>query len=239
MCFTVNVNIVKEELERRYDAVLIDHDNYRPSYYYHAFAFPDLPVICSEDPGKIKLMRWGLIPNWVRSSAEASDIRLKTFNARGVSLAEKPAFSESIKARRCLIPVRGFFEWQHIGKEKIPWYIYGAIDPVISLAGLYDSWNDYETGEKLSTFTIITTGANELLARIHNSKERMPVILDRESEKSWLNLSSEDALSLLNPCPDELLKAHTISPLINSKTAEKNVPALIEPYEYYRQNLLF
>lgn len=239
MCFTVNVNIVKEELERRYNAVFIDTDNYRPSYYYHAFAFPDLPVICSEDPGKIKLMKWGLIPGWVRSPSEADEIRLKTLNARASGLAKKPSFSESFKSRRCLVPVRGFYEWQHAGKNKIPWYIYNAKDSVMTLAGLYDTWTDKITGEELSTFTVITTDANALLSRIHNSKERMPAILGKESEKKWLDLSAADAESLLSPLPDGILKAHTISPLISSRTAEKNVRELIEPYEYYSQNTLF
>ena len=79
MCFTVNVNLIKEELENRYGATLIDPDKYRPSYYYHAFGLPSLPVICSDSPSSIKLLKWGLIPSWTKSIDEAnviSDIKL-------------------------------------------------------------------------------------------------------------------------------------------------------------------
>jgi len=120
MCFTVNVNLIKEELENRYVATLIDPDKYRPSYYYHAFAFPDLPAICSDSPEKIRLLKWGLIPSWVKSSDAADEMRLKTFNARSDSVDNKPSFSSSFKTKRCILPVAGFFEWQHRGKENIP-----------------------------------------------------------------------------------------------------------------------
>ncbi len=124
MCFTVNVNLIKEELENRYGATLIDPDNYRPSYYYHAFSLPELPAICSADPEKIRLLRWGLIPYWTRSIEDANEIRYKTFNARSESIDKKPSFSSPVRSRRCIIPLKGFFEWQHAGKRKIPWYIY-------------------------------------------------------------------------------------------------------------------
>ncbi len=240
MCFTVNVNLVKEELESRYGATLIDHDNYRPSYYYHAFAFPSMPVICSDNPATIKLLNWGLIPGWTRSREEADEIRLKTLNARAGSIRDKPSFSASFRSKRCIVPVKGFFEWQHVGKQKIPWYIYHAENEILTLAGLYDEWTEKSTGDIFRTFTIITSDANDYLAKIHNSKERMPVILGKESEKQWLDISiQEEALSLLRIFPSSDLKAHTISPLINSRTAEKNVPSLILPYNYNQQGVLF
>jgi putative SOS response-associated peptidase YedK len=239
MCFSVNVNLVKEELESRYGAKFLDPDSYRPSYYYHAFSIPDLPAICSDAPDKIKLLKWGLIPSWTKTSADAEEVRLKTFNARCESIHDKPSFSGSFISKRCLIPVKGFFEWQHNGREKTPWYIYQYNDDVMSLAGLYDEWTENETGNRLRTFSIITTDANSLLSEIHNSKKRMPVVLDKASEKNWIDLSlpKSDALKLLKPVPSEYFKAHTIGPLINSRTAEKNTPEVIRPYSY--GNLLF
>jgi putative SOS response-associated peptidase YedK len=241
MCFTVNVNIIKEELENRYGATLIDPDKYRPSYYYHAFSLPELPVICSSDPSKLRMLRWGLIPSWTKSRTDADEIRYKTFNARAESIATKPSFSASVASRRCIVPIKGFFEWQHSGKEKIPHYIRLHDEQIMSLAGLYDEWTDNSSGETFSTFTVITTDANELMAEIHNSARRMPAILDNESEKLWINmaLSSGDALQVLKPYPASLLKAHTISPLITSRTADRNTPELIKPFSYFRDNLLF
>jgi Uncharacterized conserved protein len=241
MCFTVNVNVIKEELENRYGATLIDPDKYRPSYYYHAFSLPSIPAICSGDPSKIQLLMWGLIPGWTKSINEANIIRYKTFNARSESIATKPSFSSSFRSKRCIIPVKGFFEWQHIGNEKIPWYIYHTENEVLSIAGLYDDWTENNTGEVFSTFSIVTTEANELMAHIHNSGKRMPLILDKSAETKWIDLSTsqDDAINLLNPSPSEILKAHTISPLINDRSGNRNTPEVIQPYNYPGENLLF
>jgi putative SOS response-associated peptidase YedK len=241
MCFTVNVNLVKEELENRYGATLIDPDKYRPSYYYHAFALPEMPVICSATPSQIRLLKWGLIPSWTRNIDDANSIRFKTFNARAESVDSKPSFTSSFKTKRCLVPVKGFFEWQHAGKEKIPWYICHAEDEILTFAGLYDEWTENNTGEVFNTFTIITTTANDLMAEIHNSAKRMPAILDKNDESRWLNLSisEEDAQSLLKPAPAPVLKAHTLSSLVNDRTADRNSPQVIQPYNYNAGNLLF
>jgi putative SOS response-associated peptidase YedK len=241
MCFTVNVNLIKEELQNRYGATLIDPDKYRPSYYYHAFGLPSLPAICSDKPDKIRLLTWGLIPSWTKDIDQANIVRYKTFNARSESIESKPSFSSSFRSKRCIIPVAGFFEWQHVEDKKIPWYIYHSEYEIFSLAGLYENWTESSTGEAYSTFSVVTTDANDLMAIIHNSGKRMPVILNKSSEKTWLDLSitGEDAQKLLVPCPSDLLRAHTISPLINSRTADRNVAEVIEPYIYPGSNLLF
>ena len=241
MCFSVNVNLIKEELEDRYGTTLIDIDNYRPSYYYHAFSLPEVPALCSGKPNKFQLLKWGLIPSWTKSIGDANVIRYKTFNARAESIALKPSYSLSFRSKRCLIPVKGFFEWQHIGKEKIPWYIYHSENEIISIAGLYDEWIENSTGELHSTFSIITTDANEMMAEIHNSARRMPVILDKSEETRWIDLSvsSEETISLLKPCPSEFLKAHTISPLVNDRNSNRNTPDVITPYKRPTDNLLF
>jgi putative SOS response-associated peptidase YedK len=241
MCFTVNVNLIKEELENRFGATLIDPDNYRPSYYYHAFALPELPAICSGSPSEIRLLKWGLIPSWTKSIDDANVIRYKTFNARSESIEQKASFSSSFRSKRCIIPVKGFFEWQHVGKEKIPWYIYHSGDEILSMAGLYDEWIESNTGEGFTTFSIITTDANDLMAEIHNSAKRMPAIMDRAKEKEWIDLSTSpaDALNLLKPSAAGYLKAHTISPLINDRISNRNTPEVIKPYSYKSENLLF
>lgn len=240
MCFSVNVNLIREDLESRYGATLIDHDEYRPSYYYHAFSIPEMPVICSDDISRIRLFKWGLIPADTKNPADAENIRMKTFNARAESIAKKPSFATSFKSKRCIIPVKGFFEWQHSGKDRIPWYIYHPDNDIMSIAGLFDTWMSEETGEILNTFTLITTEANELLSRIHNSAKRMPVILETENEKLWVdkNQSEQALLNMLKPYSFEL-KAHTISPLVNSKKEDKNTPEVIKPYNLPLQNTLF
>jgi len=234
MCFTVNVNLVKEEIEDRFGVKFPDKYRYEPSYYYHAFAFPEIPAICSGNPQNARLLKWGLIPPWTKTTEDAKEIRLKTFNARAESVNSKPSFSSSFRSKRCLIPVRGFYEWQHAGSKKIPWYIYHAVNDIFALAGLYSEWTAPDSEEPLATFAVITTEANELMAEIHNSKKRMPVILDREDEKKWIDekLAPDEALNMLRPSPSEILKAHTIGPLVNDRTANRNTPEVIKPYSW-------
>jgi putative SOS response-associated peptidase YedK len=241
MCFSVNVNLVKEELENRFGATFLDPDKYSPSYYYHAFALPRLPAICSGKNDTIDLLRWGLIPSWVKNQTEASEIQFKTFNARAESVNTKPSFSVPFNSKRCIIPVKGFFEWQHVSGKKIPWYIYHHNNEIISLAGLWDEWTSNDTGEKISTFSIVTTDANELMAKIHNSAKRMPVILDRKNEQSWLDITypKEKVIALLKPCSNEVLSAHTISDLINDKSRNRNTPGLISKYDWKTNGSLF
>lgn len=240
MCFTVNVNIVREELEERYGATLTDRDNYRPSYYYHAYSLPTLPVVCSDAPTAIRLFRWGLIPSWARDEQEADEILLKTFNARSETLDVKPAFRDSFVSRRCLVPVRGFFEWQHIGGRKVPWYIRLRDEDIFSLAGVWDSWT-IRGGVTLNTFSVVTTRANSLMEEIHNTKKRMPVILPSAVEKLWLRgeMSRDMASPLMMPVTSEMLEAYTVSPLITNARADRNRPELIMPYNYPVQGLLF
>ncbi len=240
MCFSVNVNLVKEEIEDRYGVNFPDKYRYEPSYYYHAFSLPELTAICSGTPA-VRSLKWGLIPPWVRNAEDADEIRYKTFNARSESLKEKPSFSSSFRSKRCLIPVRGFYEWQHVGKEKIPWYIYSVNNEILTLAGLYSEWQNKESGELLNTFAIITTEANEMMAEIHNSKKRMPAILQKDEEKEWidLNISPDVASGLLKPCPDNILKAHTIGPLVSDRYADKNTPEVIKEFKRDIKNTLF
>jgi len=240
VCFTVNVNIVREELEQRYGAELIDHDKYRPSYYYHAYSLPLMPVVCSDDPASLRLFRWGLIPSWAEDEKAANEIMVKTFNARSETIDTKPAFRESFISRRCLVPVRGFFEWQHIGGRKIPWYISLHDEDIFSLAGIWDSWK-MKGGVTLNTFSVVTTRANELMSEIHNTKKRMPVILPAGAEKLWLKevLDKASAEALMEPVAPEMLEAHTVSPLITNTRADRNRQELIMPYNYPVQGLLF
>ncbi|UCG28844.1 MAG: SOS response-associated peptidase [Bacteroidales bacterium] len=239
MCFTINVNIVKEEMERRFNTTLIDPDNYRPSYYYHAFELPRIPVISSENPDSVRLFQWGLIPSWSRNEEFANDIRYKTFNAKAETITEKPSFRNAVKIHRCLVISRGFYEWQTVGREKFPYFIYLRNNEIFAFAGIFDSWTNHETGEILNTFSIITTAANPLLEKIHNIKKRMPVILSPEDEWQWLDTSVplSQSLQLLKPYDQARMGAHTISRLITKRGAEKNVPDLVKPFAYPKASL--
>jgi len=240
MCFTVNINLTRDALESRFGAKFSHPSSFRPGYYFNAFEIPDLPVIQSEDPESIKLVKWGLIPFWVRDSKAASEIRLKTFNARAETIREKPSFRGAVKSKRCLILCRGFYEWQHRGSEKIPHYIYLEGERPLAMAGLYDDWTDRDTGEIIQTCSIITMAANPLMQEIHNSKKRMPVILKEKVENSWIDqdLAADDAMKYIIPVHENEMRYHTISRLISKRGVDKNVPELVRPFTYDNGKLL-
>lgn len=211
MCYTIKIDMTREELERRFGAKFPENDEFATGSRINAFSLPRVPVICSDRPGEIRVFTWGLIPYWIKDFKNAAEIRTKTFNAKAETLAEKPSFRNSLKRKRCLVPVNGFYEWQTLEKLKIPYYITLRDQPIVALAGLYDQWTNPETGEIHDTFTIITTRANPMMEEIHNLKKRMPVILSAGNEQSWLDLN-QDLLpaGIFEPFPQELMAAEKL-----------------------------
>ena len=185
MCFNYSLNTSIKSLEARFGAQSVK-EQFGAVYHASAFTYPKMPVITNESTDKINYFNWGLVPSWVKNDSKADDIKKFTLNARSETVFEKPSFKNSIFSRRCLIPATGFFEWQHIRKEKIPWYIFLPEQSIFSFAGIWDSYmNDNE--EEFQSFSILTCEANSFMANIHNTKKRMPVILTPQEESVWLN----------------------------------------------------
>jgi putative SOS response-associated peptidase YedK len=212
MCYTIEINLTREQLEKRFKANLDKHLPYRKQQRVSAFSLPDCPVVCSDEPDKIKLLTWGLIPFWSKDLNFANEIRMKTFNARAETIAEKASYKHAIKARRCLVLTNGFYEWQTRDKQKQPYYINLKDTEAFALAGVFDSWANKDTGEIFNTFSVITTRANPLMEKIHNVKKRMPVVLDEEAEKIWLDseLPLNKTLSYLKPYDEKLMYAEEV-----------------------------
>jgi putative SOS response-associated peptidase YedK len=127
-------------------------------------------------------MHWGLIPHW----AKDDHIRKYTLNARIETIEEKVSFKDSVN-NRCLIIADGFFEWQWLdakGHKKQKYRLHLPNDELFELAGLWSEWTDTSSGEIIKTYSILTTDANELLGKIHNSKKRMPILV--ANDKEWL-----------------------------------------------------
>lgn len=241
MCFTIEVHLTRKAIENRFSvdtSALYDFDF---NYFYRAFSNPLIPVISGNDPQSVRLMQWGLIPSWIKDRHAAEQIRRGTYNARAESLHEKPSFREPLLKGRCLVLVHGFFEWQHVKDARIPWYIKLKNDAPFAFAGLHDSWRDPANGEVTQTFSIVTTQANPLMERIHNTKKRMPVILTPDNEKEWMGgkLSLRKTKQLLLPLDEEELNAFTISPAISNSGTDPGDPAIIKPYEYPVHGTLF
>jgi putative SOS response-associated peptidase YedK len=175
----------------------------------------EMPVIVRAGENHLTIMRWGLIPSWTRDIRTAKSL----INARAETLSEKPAFRSLLKTHRCLVPASGFFEWKKEGNRKNPYYIRLTDDPLFSFAGLYDQWHNPE-GVTVSTYTIITCEANPLVASLH---DRMPVILSRQGEERWLDLSPvapEELKKILVPFPAGRMEAIPVSDLVNNPIAD-------------------
>jgi len=214
-------------------------------YHENGFDYLPSPIITAGAPDKLKLFRWGLIPHHMSERSAALSLRLHTLNCVSEEMFEKPSFKDAVKnEQRCLIPVSGFYEWRwkdDKGKEKIPHYIYLKNQPIVSLAGIYSRWKDPLTGQYYYSYAVLTTRANELMSEIHNSKKRMPVIIPRAYEKTWLSrgLSKADVMDLCRPIDSGLMRAHTIARLISQKGADTNVQSVNQPYNYVEQSGLF
>ncbi|HET9571240.1 MAG TPA: SOS response-associated peptidase [Bacteroidales bacterium] len=185
MCFMSRLTVSAAELKSRFQVDLDEpEDRWQPAMEFSAFVHPKMPVIANNKPDKLQFFEWGLMPSWAKDKS----LQNNTLNARIETLHEKPSF-RNILNNRCLIPADGFYEWQWLdtaGKKKQKFLITIDDDEIFSFAGLWSTWADFSTGELLETYTIITRPANELMATIHNSKRRMPWILPRTDEHSWL-----------------------------------------------------
>jgi putative SOS response-associated peptidase YedK len=233
VCFFVEINLPRQELEKRFGVPMPEDPRYMPSVFMSAFARPWLPVVSSENPAQIMLYRWGLIPSWIRDTGSAEKISLSTANARSETAWEKPSFRASIKGKRCLVLVNSFFEWHSEGKTKTPFRIRLKDQRPFTLAGIWESWKEPGTAEVLKTFSILTTEANPMMAHIHNTKKRMPAIIPASMESEWIKQdSSVTALKdLLTPFPENLMEAYPLkNKLIPSDSGSVDT-RLLEPRE--------
>ena len=132
-----------------------------------------------DDVRELVMLRWGLVPFWAKDPS----IGNRMINARAETVAEKPAYRAAYRHRRCIVLADGFYEWQKAGDVKTPHFISLASGEPFALAGLWETWQDKESGESLQTATLITTSANEFMAPLHH---RMPVILEADTAGRWL-----------------------------------------------------
>lgn len=184
MCYSNSSTSSTQQLAERYSKLVPGKPIELNYYFASGFHFPKWHIATNDEV--LQQMRWGLLPQWY-NGRNWIEFASKTLNARIETCSEKASFKHLITSKRCLVPSSGFFEWQTQGKLKIPYFIRGIEQPVFSIAGLYDTWLNPSSGAQEKTFTILTTEANALMAEIHNSKQRMPLILSPNEEANWLN----------------------------------------------------
>jgi putative SOS response-associated peptidase YedK len=170
-----------------------------------------IPVVIVENGVRhFRLMRWGLLPSWVKDPRQFSLL----INARSETVAEKPAFKNAIRRRRCLIPADGYYEWQGSAKPKRPYFIHRRDGQPIGLAGLAETWIG-PNGEELDTVAVVTAPASADLSVLHH---RVPVTIHAGDFARWLDCgddSAADVMSLLTAPAAGEFAWHEISTRVN------------------------
>ncbi len=167
MCYHTEHKATAKELKKQFKAEFPKENDFKTSSFVNGFDHPLCPIITSKDQNTIQLFSWGLVPNW------AKDLKIQnnTLNAKFETLTEKPSFKNYL-SQRCIIPVTGLFEWEHKGSVREKNVIKLENKAIFSLAGLWNSCPNPETGALLETFTAVTY-------------DGFVAIL--EDEKAWLN----------------------------------------------------
>jgi putative SOS response-associated peptidase YedK len=228
MCGRYTLHTEKEALAERFGFDPSDLAELKPRYNI-APTDPVLAVRVVEGARRAGMLRWGLVPYWARAIGALPLM----INARVEGVAEKAAFREPLRQRRCLIPADGFYEWQAAGplaKRKVPHFIGLRSGEPFAMAGLWSRWRprDELAAEPVYSCAILTTDANAAVAPLH---DRMPVILPRELEARWLDPALDDdvdaILALLQPVAAGELAIHPVSTRVNS--VKNDDASLLDP----------
>jgi putative SOS response-associated peptidase YedK len=221
MCGRYALNISGDDLALEFAAGIKDASF--TSRNWNISPTTDIPFITAHDVAgsnrSINTASWGLIPSWAKDASRQSN----AINARVETVADKPTFRSAFRARRCLIPVSGYYEWAtEFGgyKPKQPFYISSADGATLAVAGIYESWINPESNQPITTAAIITRSALGKLTPIHN---RMPVILPKSLWPTWISstqLTKDEVNDYLNmidlPNSDQQLTFWPVSDAVNN-----------------------
>jgi putative SOS response-associated peptidase YedK len=186
--------------------------NVCPTNFIHVITFNGLGR-------KLESLRWGFVPNWYRA-VNAGPLLI---NARSETVAQKPAFANASRERRCLIPCSGFYEWsEDLEGNKIPWFLKRNDGASLVFGGVWQEWGD-ETAI-VKTCAIVTTASNSKLSKIHH---RLPLVLERSDWGFWLGEEGHGASCLMMPTANDILTAYKVSNNINSNMSSG--PDLMSP----------
>lgn len=210
MCGRYRLSRRKQIVEEYFGSVS-DEQDWEPRYNIA----PTQPVAVIRQTPKdsireLSLMRWGLIPSWAKDSSAGANM----INARSETVSTKPAFADSLKHRRCLIPADGFYEWKRTGTSKHPFCFEVSDGALFAFAGLWDRWKAAD-GTWLTTCSILTTMPNAVTSSVH---DRMPVILNTDDYDLWLDpgmRNVDEVSTLLKPYHADQMRCYPVSNRIN------------------------
>jgi putative SOS response-associated peptidase YedK len=213
MCGRFSITINQEELKAHLST------NYNVANFSAVFKLPRfniapgqeiIAIINDGNNNRVGHLKWGFIPSF----AKDEKIGFSMINAKSETIDEKISFRQSFQNRRCLILADSFYEWKRVGKDKTPMRIKKIDGNIFAMAGI---WNTYirPDGVKVHSCAIITTSANKLVGEIH---DRMPVILNKEDQKVWLNQVSDTIAlkALLKPYPEAEMEVYQVSSIVNN-----------------------
>lgn len=213
MCGRIVITVADEALTELFEAV--PGNDLPDSPRFNVCPTDPVAVVTSDGGRRLRVMRWGLVPVWYKAPNGGPLL----INARSDTVAEKPAFREAIRERRCIIPVSGFYEWS-AGPDgaRLPWYITRADGAPMALGGLWSRWGD------IDSCAVVTVAAGANLTAIH---DREPLILDGADWPLWLGEAGKGAAVLMKPTAPGVLRACRVGVAVNSNRAAG--PQLIEP----------
>src|SRR5437588_7515363 len=206
MCGRYSITTAPEAMRRLF--AYPEQPNFPPRF--NIAPTQPVPIVrLYEGRRQFALVRWGLIPSWVKDPRRFALLHV----ARGESVNEKPAFRNAMKRRRCLVPADGFYEWKRTAERKQPYFVRLKSGQPMAFAGLWESWMG-PNGEEQETAAIVTTTASRSIAHIH---DRMPVIVPPEAFDFWLDpkVGAEMAASVIQPAPDATIEAYEVSSAVN------------------------
>ena len=236
MCYHLSNTKKAPELEDRFEARFEDVFSYESHFHLNGFDKKPVYMIPQDEDHLIEPANWGLLPENLEN---VDDFKRKfnTLNAKCESLFTSNLWKEPIKQRRCLILADGFFESKHIGKNKYPHYIRLKNKEAFAFAGIYTYHNN-----GFFSCSIITKVANPFMTEIHNSKKRMPLILDKSIEKDWLNPSCPQSSieELIHEgFTKEQFEAYTVSKDVTNSRVTSDREDILQPFHYPELNTLF
>lgn len=224
MCGRYGSEISPEQLSLMLDVPLAQTQTVGPRYNIAPTQLAPVVRLDSDGTRELTMLRWGLVPAWAQDASRAA----RLINARSETVEDKPSYRDAYGARRCLVPADGFYEWRRAGRARFPIHFQRSGALPFAFAGLWESWTSSTHEPPLETFTVLTTQANPLVARVH---DRMPVILTDSAMEGWMSpgATSAELQRLLRPFPADKMESWEVSIRVNAVANDDPLCRALQP----------
>lgn len=211
-----------------------------PMFHNNGFRHANQLIIPQEAPQYLIAAKWGIVPKNIEPQNITQYYKDHRKWGEGLNAQSEKAFghyfqnyNEAIVRRRCIIPVDGFYESHKLPNNvSVPFHFKRKDNDIVSLAGIYSVLKG-----GLCTYTIFTKKATPLFKEIHNTKNRQPLIFDKENARIWLdsNTSEDEIKAMLNyKYNNDELDAYTISRDFNRSAIDTNYEDITHKFDYFK-----